>query len=116
MFPVPSTALDVMKGHTNGHCGGVMVLNASHHDFVTHSIALCKNWPEQKTGQSTFDFHAKFTKAIALRAISWMAPRTSTLQRCWGAFSCRTAPNLRFLLLLLAWTRSSIYQHPDVSR
>jgi hypothetical protein len=69
MFPSDSIPAQRMKGRTNGYYGIIAILHDSHPAFVSQPVALCKNWPEQKPGQSIFDFHAEFTAAIALRAI-----------------------------------------------
>lgn len=69
MFPLGSVPAERVKHCDNGYYGIIAILHDSHPAFVTHPISLCKNWPEQKVGQSIFDFHAEFTEAISLRAI-----------------------------------------------
>ena len=69
MFPLGSVFAERVKHCDNGYYGLIAILHDSHPAFVTHPIALCKNWPEQQVGQSIFDFHAEFTEAISLRAI-----------------------------------------------
>jgi hypothetical protein len=69
MFQVGSACADRVKSMTNGYNAILAVLHDSHPAFVTHPITLCKNWPEQKPGQSIFQFYAEFVEAISLRAI-----------------------------------------------
>jgi hypothetical protein len=69
MFPADSIYSARVKTLTNGYAAILAILHDSHPAFVTHPVTLCKNWPEQKPGQSIFEFHAEFTEAISLRAI-----------------------------------------------
>jgi hypothetical protein len=69
MFPVDSIPAQRVKHCDNGYYGLIAILHDTHPAFVVHPVSLCKNWPEQKSGQSIFDFHAEFTEAISLRAI-----------------------------------------------
>ena len=42
-----------------------LLLSGLHH---FPRITLCNNWPEQKSGQSIFEFHTEFTEAFSLPA------------------------------------------------
>jgi hypothetical protein len=69
MFPPGSKPAERVMTMTDGYNAILAVLHDSHPAFVTHPITLCKNWPEQKSGQSIFQFYAEFVEAISLRAI-----------------------------------------------
>ena len=69
MFPPDSTPAHRVKGLSNGYYAILAILTDSHPAFISHPISLCKNWPEQKAGQTIFNFHSEFVEAIALRAI-----------------------------------------------
>jgi hypothetical protein len=69
MFPPDSIPAHRVKSIHNGYQAILAILHDSHPAFVAHPVSLCKNWPEQKTGQSIFAFHAEFTEFISLCAI-----------------------------------------------
>lgn len=83
---------------------------------MSHPLTLCKNWwPEQKSHQSIFDFHAEFTNSIALCVIYMDCPQDLNSPTMLSTLKCRTALIPHILLPLLAWTSSANYQQIDVS-